>query len=159
MTEPTLRPFKFLVCVDNRPESRIALRLACEKAKRRGGLVDIVHVIAPADFQSLPGVAERMREEQRAEAETMMNAIAAETLAAVGLRPGIQLREGVIGDGILAAAMEDHDITMLALGVAADASSRGKLVGWLASQLGSRLFVPLLLVPGNLTDQQLEALI
>ncbi len=33
------------------------------------------------------------------------------------------------------------------------------LAAWLAGQLGHKLFIPLLMVPGNLTDHQLQSLI
>ncbi len=46
----SVRTAKYLVCVDSREESRVALRLACMKANARGNSVGIVHVIAPADF-------------------------------------------------------------------------------------------------------------
>ena len=68
------------------------------------------------------------------------------------------LREGAIGEEILAGVAEDPEINMLVLGMAHHTTARGKLAAWLAGQLGNKLFVPLLMVPGNLTDQQLEAL-
>jgi len=155
----SVRPFKFLVCVDRGPEAKVALRLACLKALRRGGLVAMVHVIPPADFQTIHAVADRMRQERRQEAEHLLQSLADEAYAATGTHPEFILREGKTGDEILAAVMEDHDATMLVIGAAQQNSGRGTLAGWLASQLGSRLLIPLLLVPGNLTDQQIEALI
>ncbi len=154
-----IKPVKYLVCVDKYQESRVALRLATARASARGGHVDLVHVIPPNDFQSLPGVAERMRQERRSEAETLLAQVAGEVHAACGQLPSITLREGKIGDEIVAATAEDYDAAMLVLGVAAEGAGRGRLVAWLASQLGTKLLIPLLLVPGNLTDQQLATLI
>lgn len=154
-----IKPVKYLVCVDKREESRVALRLAVAKAVARGGAISILHVIPPGDFQSITAIAERMEQERRQEAEALMQQVADDIFAASGIMPSILLREGTIGDEILAAAMEDYDAGMLVLGVAAQNTSRGKLVSWLASQLGGKLFIPLMLVPGNLTDQQLQALI
>lgn len=154
-----VKPVKYLVCVDARPEAQAALRLAAAKAGARGGIVDMIHVIPPADFQTFNAVAERMLEERRAEAETLLKQRAEEINAAYGLMPSFSLREGQIGEEILAAAMEDIDVGMLVLGVAVQGASRGSLINWLASHLGTKLFIPLLLVPGNLTDQQLQALV
>lgn len=153
------KPPKYLVCVDEREEARIGLRLAAAQAAARGGVIDILHIIPPADFQTLSGIAERMEQEQRAEAEKLMRGLSEEVFAQAGITPGQVIRQGAIGEEILAAAMADYDISMLVLGVAENTSGRGKLVSWLASQLGSKLFTPLLLVPGNLTDQQLRTLI
>ncbi|MBV8939023.1 MAG: universal stress protein, partial [Alphaproteobacteria bacterium] len=142
------RPPKYLVCVDERPESRVALRLACAKAVVRGGRVEILHVLLPADFQSLNAVADLMREEQRADAEALLQRLSAEAYETYGIMPSVSLRDGQIGEAIVTAATEDYDASMLVLGVAEQGSGRGGLVSWLANQLGARLVIPLLLVPG-----------
>ena len=150
---------KFLVCVDGREESKIALRLACMKANARGSRVCMLHVIQPADFQTLGAIADRMREERKAEGNQLLSTLAEEAFATYGIRPDMVLREGSTGDEIIAAAFEDPDVNMIALGVAQHTAGRGKLTAWLASQLGSKLYVPLLMVPGNLTDQQLQSIV
>ena len=149
---------KFLVCVSGSDESKVALRFACVKAKKRGGMVDILHVIPPADFSSLFGLADKMREERRQEAENLMQRLANEAYNLTALTPSILLREGDLGEEILAAANEDYDATMLVLGVTPQSHNRGKLIAWLSQQLGDRLLIPMLLVPGNLTEQQMEEL-
>ena len=150
---------KYLVCVDARDESKVALKLACMKAKERKGMVDMLHVISPADFQTMEAIAERMREERKQEGENLLKKLANEAIAEHGITPGMILREGVTGDEIVSAAMEDHDVIMLVMGIALQSNSRGKLMAWLSSQLGHKLLVPILMVPGNLTDQQLSCLV
>lgn len=150
-------PMKFLVCVDKSKESHTALRVACMKAKKSGALVDILHVVAPADFQSFVTIAGRIEEETRAEAEGMLKEMSQQAYAWSGITPSIIFREGAQGEEILAAAAEDPDICIVVMG-ATQKSANGKLISWLADQLGNRLKVPLLLVPGNLSEQQLEAL-
>lgn len=157
-TGKTKKP-KYLVCVDQRDESRTALHLAAAKADARGGSLTIIHVLPPADFQSLQAVADRMQDEQRAEAEAMMKKLAADAYNTYGVHPAVALREGPVGDEIIAAVAEDTDATMLVLGIAEHTKGRGKLAAWLASQLGIKLFVPLLMVPGNLTERQLSGVI
>jgi nucleotide-binding universal stress UspA family protein len=159
VTANAVRTAKYLVCVDAREESRVALRLACMKAQARGNSVGMLHVIAPVDFQTLGGVAERMREERHKEAEELLNGLAADAAAAFGVTPSLILREGLIGDEIVQAALDDANVNMVVIGVAQQSNTRGKLAAWLAGQLGAKLFIPLLMVPGNLTDQQLQTVI
>ena len=93
-------PVKIMVCVDNTPESRVAVRFACAKAakaQRRGGLVDLLHVIEPADFQGLGGVVEKIQADRHAEGETLLQDLAHEANFCEGIRPSLQLRQGVIG--------------------------------------------------------------
>lgn len=156
---PQAKPGKYMVCVDAGDESRTALRLASLRALARGSRIELLHVMPPADFQTLPGVAERIQEEQRAEAEALMASLAEVAEAIVGAPPLISLRQGSVGDEIIAAAMENATATVLVLGVPQVHAGRGRLVSWLAGQLGGKLLIPLLLVPGNLSPEQLEALV
>ena len=148
-----------LVCVDSRAESHAALKLACLRAKVRGSGVQMLHVIPPNDAQSLFGVADRMRAEQHDEAQLLMQELAAQAYRESGVLPAIQIREGQVGEEIIATVLENPDISMVVLGIAQQSAGRGKLASWLSSQLGGKLLIPLLMVPGNLTDQQLAALI
>lgn len=153
------RTSKYLVCVDQHEESKVALRLACMKANARGCNVAILHVIHPADFQTLGAIADRMREERKNEGMQLLNTLAEEAFATYGIKPQIMLREGPTGDEIIAAAQEDPDINIIAIGIALQTSGRGKLTSWLAGQLGNKLLTPMLMVPGNLTEQQLQNLV
>lgn len=159
MKKNPLTSAKYLVCVDSREESRVGLRLACMKAAARGSAVSLLHVLPPADFQVVGAVADRMREERTQEARKLLDMLTAEAEATYGVKPGAILREGTVGDQILAAVLEDPEVSMLVISIAQQGAGRGTLSTWLAGQLGSKLLVPLLMVPGNLTDQQLQTLI
>ena len=151
---------KYLVCVDGREECRVALRLACMKAAKRGGTVALLHVVPPADFQTLGAIADRMREERLEDGNELLAKLRTEAENNFGVTPELILLEGSAGDKIVEAAMSNPDVIMLALGVAQQQhNSRGKLTSWLVGQLGGALLVPILLVPNNLTDQQLATLI
>jgi nucleotide-binding universal stress UspA family protein len=148
---------KYLVCVDHSDASRVAVRYACKKAMRKGERVELLHVITVEEAHGMFGVMDKMREEQRAEGEILLKSYAESAFQYAGLTPSAQLREGRAGEEILGAALEGSDINMLVLGVSAATARRG-LVNWLAERLGDRLLVPLMLVPGNLTDLQIEEL-
>ena len=126
--------------------------------RRKGSTVDLLHVIPPTDFHTLHAIEDRMREENRREAETLMKQMAEEAQELSGVMPTIVLREGKAAEEILAAASEDPNVNMLVLGVNEKSGARGSTLNWLTAQVGRKLSVPLLLVPGNLTDQQIEAL-
>lgn len=153
------KPAKYLVCVDHRDESHVALRLACMKSRVRNGSVEILHVIAPGEMQALGMIADKMREEQLAEGAALLKTLADKAEELYNVRPHENLREGNIGDEIINAAMEDTDLTMIVIGTAPLSAGRGQLASWMATQLGDKLLIPLLMVPGNLTDYQLENLV
>lgn len=151
---------RYLVCVDEREECLVAVQLACMKVVKNGGAVTLLHVIPPADFQTLFSIAERMREERLRDGELLLDKLLKESKDRFGITPSLLLMEGSAGDKIVEAAMNDPDIIMLMLGVAhKHHSGRGKLASWLGGQLGDTMLIPMLLVPGNLTQQQLSTLI
>ncbi|MFQ5984348.1 MAG: universal stress protein [Alphaproteobacteria bacterium] len=146
---------KFLVCVDGRPHSRVAVRFACHRAKNTGGRVALLHVLAPAEFQHWQAVGDLMQDERREEAERLLQDLAAEVNASAGVMPELFVRSGGIGEEILALIEEDPTIDVVVVGAAPASEGRGWLVSWLAGQLAGRLRIPLTVVPGNLTDEQI----
>ena len=145
---------KFLVCVDGSAPSKVALRYACRRARNTSGRVALLHVIQPADFRQWPGVEEMMREERRTEAESLISDMAAEVNAWAGIMPELVLREGRIGDEILGAVDDDAAIDLLCVG-SDPAEGRGRLVSFLAGHLAGRLAIPLVVVPGTLSDEKI----
>lgn len=151
---------KFLVCVDKNEESKAALRFACMKAKASNASVVMLHIIEPmADVQSLFSVADKMREERQEEAQTLLKEFTALANECGEAQAEPIIREGRIGETILQVVLEDADINMVVLGATPASAGRGRLITWVASQLGDKLLVPLMLVPGMLTEQQMQALV
>ena len=62
----------FLVVVDESPEMRNALRYACRRAKRTGGRVAMLYVMAPPEAQQWGAVVDLMRQEARQQAEEVI---------------------------------------------------------------------------------------
>lgn len=145
----------YLVCVDGSPQSRVAVRFACLRARNTSGNVILLTAIEPAEFQHWVAVEDVMIEERREEAERVLQDLAAEVNEWAGVIPALMVREGHIGDEILAAIEEDPSVSFLVVGAAPPAEQHGKLISWLAGQLAGRLTIPLVIVPGNLSDEQL----
>jgi nucleotide-binding universal stress UspA family protein len=156
MVQPNAR--KYLVCVTDNDESRVALKMACIKAKHHGGKVTVVHVIPPTDGQTLFTVAERLKEEQRSAAETFIKQMCESAFALTGIMPVIDIRDGNVGDEIVCAALEDGDYILMVLGFS-ESSGSAALMEWLCAQMGKKLLIPIMVVPGNLTDQQMQSII
>lgn len=151
---------RYLVCVDGRKECRVALRMACMKVKARSGHITLLNVVPPADFQTLGSIADRMRIERLQEGEALLASLSDEAQGDFGITPTLLLLEGSAGEKIVETAMNDPNIVILVLGISQHQNTGiGKLSAWLASQLNTTLFIPILMVPGNLTDEQLSNLV
>lgn len=160
MSEPSLEPQErtFLVVVDNTEELHVALRFASLRAKKTGGRVALLYVVEPADFQHWMAVEDLMREEGRQEAEAVLQKYSAEVQEWSGKTPVFYLREGKLRDELLKLIDEDRSISVLVLGAATGTEGPGPLISSLAGKMTSDLRVPLTIVPGYLTDEQLESL-
>jgi len=147
---------KFLVCVDRRPQTRVAVRYACWRAKNTGGSVSLLHVIEPPEFQHWAAVGDVMDAERREEAGQLLEDLSLEVNDWAGLRPELSVREGEIGEEILAQVREDSEIDVLVVGAAPPGDRSVSLITFLAEKLLGHLTVPLVVVPGNLTDEQIS---
>ncbi len=151
---------KFLVVVDETPESLVALRFAGLSAARRGGRVVLLMVLEPATFHHWLGVGAIMKEEARAEAMSVMRRLAGEIKDFAGIAPQIVLREGSKAEELAAYIAQDGELTALVLGAGTGAEGPGPLVAALAGrEAGGRFVIPVVIVPGDLTAQALRALV
>lgn len=149
---------KFLVVVDDTPECRVALRFASRRAQATGGGVTLLYVMEPADFQHWVAVGDLMRQEAREAAEQVLQGLAAEVNALAGIMPELVVREGRRLDELLALIEEDHDIRVLVLGAAPGTEGPGPLVSALAGQISGSFRIPLTIVPGTLSEAQIDEL-
>lgn len=147
---------KFLVVVDDTPECRTALRFASRRARGTGGGVVLLRVIEPADFQHWAAVEKLMREEAREEAEKLLTALASQVNESAGIMPEYTIREGHPAEQILALIEEDKSIRILVLGASPDKEGPGPLVSRLAGQMSGSMRVPITLVPGSLTNEEID---
>lgn len=159
MTEPDAATTRtFLVVVDETQELRVALRFACRRARHTGGRVALLHVLEPGDPQPFRQVEELMLAEQRAEAEELLKQRAAEVVRLSGQLPVVHLRSGQRAEQLLKLIEEEPGISILVLAAGTGSEGPGPLIGQLVGRLSGRLRVPITVVPGGLTDEQIDLL-
>ncbi|MBZ0218239.1 MAG: universal stress protein [Fimbriimonadaceae bacterium] len=150
---------KFLVISDNSPESECALRFAACRAQSTGGKVTMLRVIEPGDFQHWLGVEEVRRGEALAEAQAILRLHTRKMKSYCDIEPEHVIREGNPAEEIVALIDEDPDIAILVLGASPDNEGPGPLVNSLASKGVAAFPIPVIIVPGTLTDEEINALV
>ncbi|MDP6688895.1 MAG: universal stress protein [Alphaproteobacteria bacterium] len=156
LQQGTLARRKFLCVVDDSPECRLALRFAFRRAARTGGGVILLYVIEPADFQHWMAVQNLMREEAREAAVEVLQTLADEVSQWSGIMPEIAIREGRKQDELLALLEDEPEIRLLVLGASAEKDGPGPLVTALAGPMSANMRVPVTVVPGNLSIEQID---
>ncbi|HIF10681.1 MAG TPA: universal stress protein [Sneathiellales bacterium] len=149
---------KFLVIVDDTPECRLALRFATRRAVNTGGGVMLLSVVPPAEFQHWLGVETLMQEEARETAEALLKQLAADVNKSSGIVPELVIRIGQTSEEMMDLLNGDDEISVLVLGASAEEEGPGPLVSALANQLSSTFPIPITIVPGNLSVEQIDAL-
>ena len=149
----------FLVVVDDSEEMRAALRYACGRARVTQGRVALLRVIEPSEFQHFASIGNLMTEEARQDAEELLQRLAGEVNDVSGQLPVLYVREGNTRDELIKLIDEEPAISILVL--AADPGPRGPgpLVTALTGRYVGKLRVPLTIIPGGLTDEQIAAVV
>lgn len=148
----------FLVVVDETPELRVALRYACRRAKRTGGRVALLYVMEPPEPQHWETIGDLMREEARQRAEDIVAGFADQVVAATGVPPILHFREGGRREQLLKLLAEDPSISILVLAAGMGSEGPGPLVSSLVGKYVGSLKIPMTIVPGSLTDAQVDAI-
>jgi nucleotide-binding universal stress UspA family protein len=151
-------PNVFLVVADNSPEMKVALRWACLRARRTGGRVGLLRVVEKADFQHWAAIGNLMREESRQEAERLLMEYAGLAMQIHGGVPILYIREGDVKKAVVDLIDEEPQIRTLVLAASASGKGPGPIVSHLMKRIIGGLRIPVTVVPGGLTDAQIDAL-
>jgi nucleotide-binding universal stress UspA family protein len=149
---------RYLVCVNEKSHSKTALAYACTKAKTHGCEVDMLYIIDPVDYNTIFSVADVIKQERYEDAQKLFTELQATAKELHNITPTGVVREGRISEEIINQIVENEDTVLLLIGVAADGSSSNQLISQLSSELGSSFQIPLLFVPGDLTQKQINKL-
>ncbi len=147
-----------LCVVDESPELRAAIRYAGLLARQQGRDVALLFALEPVDVQHWQSVEELMRQEKQQEAEVILSkwSILLEELC--GRKPGQFIQEGKAASLIPVLLDTEPGIKHLVLAAAEEYNNPGPLVSMLAGSSAGNLRVPVTVVPGKLSNEQIAAL-
>jgi len=155
--EKTASPRVFLVVVDETDELQVAVHYAARRAAHTGGRVAFLYVIEPTELQHWISIENLAREERREEAEQLLHRLCEEIAPIAGSMPIVYIREGRRRDELLALINEEPSISILVLAAGTGPEGPGPLVSYLTGKPADRLRIPVTIVPGHLTMEQLDA--
>ncbi|WP_121119415.1 universal stress protein [Croceibacterium ferulae] len=146
----------YLVIIDDSEEARGALRFAARRAADTDGAVHLLAVVPKQAFNAFGGVQATIEEEAHDRAEALASSAAGELMSEVGKVPQITVR---LGDAksVINEHLADHsEVAALVLGAARDGGP-GPLVTHFAAAAGT-LPCPVIIVPGGLSDEEIDRL-
>ena len=146
----------YLVIIDETEEAARALRFAFRRAMKTGGAVHILALVPRETFNAFGTVQATIEQEALDRAEMVASSAAGSIFAESGKMPVISVRTGD-AQGVIKEYLAEHpEVAALVLGAAVEGGP-GPLVTHFSSHAG-HLACPLFIVPGGLTDEDIDRL-
>jgi nucleotide-binding universal stress UspA family protein len=148
---------KYLVVIDDTEECDRAVYWAAKRAGRTKSQLVMLRVIDTGEQnQQWLGVAEIMKAEALEAANATFDKYAKRAKEISEIEPDRVIREGVPSEEIIKLIDEDTDIGILVLAAGTAKEGPGPLVSSLIKSAGS-FPIPVAIVPGHLSDEDIDA--
>ncbi len=147
----------YLVIMDDTEEALVALRFASRRAIKTGGALHIIALMEQQPFVAFAGVQATIEEEARERAQTTAATAAGSILSEGGAMPVISVKQGDAVKLVRDYLTEHPEISALVLGAATDGGP-GPLVSHFAGALAGQLPCPVFVVPGSLSEADIDRL-
>lgn len=152
---------KYLVIVDETAEVEAALYFCASRISHSNGSIVLLYCIEPQEYQHWAGVRQVQIEEETNKAKALFRLFRRKLSLGEFDSVAVDevIREGKTAEEILKFIEDDPDIAILVLGAATDSKGPGPLVSRIASGGYAGSFpIPIVIVPGNLTLQDVKSL-
>lgn len=146
----------FLLVADKSDDFKMALRYAERFSQHSKIHIGLVYIIEGQDFLHWGNIEERMKQEQRKEAEQYLFDVAADVNSITGKKAAFYILEGTKSECLVQLINEDKTIKMLVLGGDTHGNAPGPLVSYFSGKGLGQLRVPLIVVPNHLTNEQID---
>ena len=148
----------FLVVADETSEMHQALYYASRRAATANGEVAIFRCIEPPEGQLWGGVTKIMESESEQSSKNLLSDLSNYCIELGAEKPRIFLKKGNTSDELIKLINSESFITVLVLGASTETGNPGPLINFVINA-SSECRIPITIVPGNLTDEQIDALI
>ncbi len=98
-----------------------------------------------------------MDHEAKTEAERLLQQVAADVHRQTGQFPSLFIRQGEVLQQLQAVIAENPGISMLVLGAGTGNEGPGPIVSALSGNLAGKILIPVVIVPGDMTAEQIDA--
>lgn len=145
-----------LVLVDSSLSTRAAIAWAAHWCQRTGDDIILFHVIEPDQAMGFGLMQGMMRAEQLQTAERMLDTFSGYAEKLLGRSPRRLLKEGPLKETVRTVLKEEPNLSIMVMAANHRESGPAPLIGYLTSRMGSRVHVPLVLVPGTLSAEEID---
>ncbi len=151
---------EFLVVIDDSEELASVIRYTCNRARHTGGKVALLYVIdmeQDREFQHWQFVGNLLEQEAQEAAENVLNRHAQQIKRDSGSDPIQYIRNGKTRNELFSLVQEHPEISILVLG-SATGEKPGPLVEAVTGKFAGQLGIPVTVVPGSLSEDEIDRL-
>jgi nucleotide-binding universal stress UspA family protein len=149
---------KYLVVIDDTEECERAVHWAAKRVGRTKSQLIMLRVIDPSESdQQWLGVGDIMKAEEMEAANKALDKYVAHAHKIARVTPDRVIRQGTVPEEIVKLIEEDADIGILVLGAGTGKEGPGPLVTSIC-KTASSFPIPVAIVPGHLSDADLDAM-
>ena len=148
----------FLVVADETSEMHQAIYYASRRAATANGEVAIFRCIEPPEGQLWGGVTKIMEAEAEKLSKELLSDLSNYCIQLGTPKPKIYLKKGNTSNELIKLINNESLITVLVLGASTETGNPGPLINFVTNA-SNECRIPITIVPGNLTDQQIDNLI
>lgn len=145
----------YLVVADESEEFDIALKYAAKTAFNNHGRLAVLYVSNVDDFQHWGNIEKIMRDDLRAKSEKYIWKVAKTANEINGIIPILYIREGQTNEAVIDILNNENNVKMLVLA----SGGSGQLVSYFSGKGIDKINVPVLVVPGHLNDEAINAVV
>ncbi|MFK7866627.1 MAG: universal stress protein [Alphaproteobacteria bacterium] len=151
---------KFLVVVDDSDEMFKALHYAALRAKHTGGTLVLLYIQEPPEYSHWLGVESMIQQEGAEQATARLQEVAMKAKKITGEMPEMIAREGDKPQAMLNLLKEDQTISIVVLGANHSSNNKtdgqGPILNHFLGRNGNALPVPITVIPGDLSFEQID---
>ena len=149
---------KLLVIVDDTPECDRAIYFGARRALRTGAVLVLLCVADPGCSQDWLGVRELIAKDAEDAGWALVQRAAERASVVSGINPETAVRLGSRTEQILQAIDDDRDISFLVLAASSSAEGPGPLVLNLVAKSSGSFPIPVVIVPENMDDDEIDSI-
>lgn len=148
----------YLIIADGSDELAVATYYAARTVRARRASLAIAHITDLEDFVHWGKVEAMMRHDLRTQAEKDIWQIAKTINEDHDIYASLYIKEGAVVDKIIEIIEEDKTIRGLILAGAPNANNQGPLVTYFSGKGMGKLRIPVIIVPGHLDVEAINAI-
>ena len=147
---------KFLVVIDESKELEKAIYFAANRAIHTEGELSLLYIVDPAVNAQWSRIENLIEQEATSEAKKLCRIWSQKIKSRFGIESEVIIKMGDRCEELLKLVEEDKNIRFLVLASSANNEEPGPLIKALTGKKIKDLFIPMVIIPGSLSEKEID---